>query len=81
MSSIGENVISFGRLSSCFFGGEGVPSVSRSSEKTSSAASTDFEGSICQSLSPVQSRGFWLRHLGGGVLVSIKEPLPHSCWT
>lgn len=72
MSSIGEKVISLGRLYSCFLGGEGVSSVSRSSEKTFPVASTGFAGSNSQSLSRPET--VWSDRRLSGVLCLLPSP-------
>lgn len=54
MSSIGEKVISLGRLYSCLLGGDSVSSASSSSENTLSVKSTGFVGlaSLGKTLTP-----------------------------
>ena len=77
---MGENVMSWGRLNSGVFGGEGVASVSRSNEKTLSEASTDCTGSISQPLSTPDTVSPERRHSGVFVLRWMKEPPSHTCW-
>lgn len=71
MSSIGEKVISLGRLYSCLLGGDSVSSASSSSENTLSFDSTGFVGltSLGETLWPES------RHSGVLMLLTIREPL------